>query len=153
MPRNAFTLIELLVVVGLMSLIAAFTIPTYQAILSEEQLSQATGELVGFLLLTQQQTVTQQKIYGVTLTTGATSVSQYLYDPASGTKTPQTTFNLAANTQLGTVSFSGQSDIRFSTGAAPNVNGSVEVYNFSQNRHKKITVSPSGSVTANQSEY
>ena len=153
MRKSGFTLIELLVVIGLMSLIAAFTIPSYQAILSEEQLSQATDQLVGFLLLTQQKTVTEQKIYGVTFTAGATSISQYVYDPVSSNKTPTTTFNLAQNTQLGAVNFSSQSDIRFSTGAAPNVNGSLEIYNPSQNRHKLIIVSPSGSITANQSEY
>lgn len=150
---KAFTLIELLVVIGIMTLIAAFTIPTYQAILSQEQLSQATSELVGYLLLTQQQTVTQQKIYGVTFTAGAVSVPQYLYDPATGNKTALSSFTLAPNTQLGAVSFSGQSDVRFSTGAAPNVSGTVEVFDTSRSRHKLITVSPSGAVTANQSEY
>ena len=153
MRNPGFTLIELLVVIGLMTLIAAFTIPTYQSILSQEQLSQSTDELIGYLLSIQQQTVTQQKIYGVTFIAGSTTVPQYLYDTTNATKTSQSSFTLAANTQLGAVNFSTQSDVRFSTSAAPNVSGTVEILDTVRGRHKLITISPSGSITANQSEY
>lgn len=153
MKYRGYTLIELLVVILIMALLAGFAIPTYQTIIAEEQLSEASNQLVDFLLLTQQQTVTQQQIYGVTFTTGATTVAQYLYNPNTATKTPKTTFSLAPNTQIGTVNFSNQSDVRFSTGAAPNVSGTVVVYDTVRNRHKLITISPSGSISDNQSEY
>jgi prepilin-type N-terminal cleavage/methylation domain-containing protein len=150
--KSAFTLIELIVVIALMALIAAFSIPTYQLLLAQAQLSGATSDVINFLILTEQQTVTQQKIYGVTLTVGATSIPQFLYNPSNGAKTQQTPFSLAANTDIGAVSFSSQSDVRFSTSAAPSTSGSFDIYDTSRYVHKTITVAPSGDISANQPE-
>ena len=150
---SGYTLIELLVVVALMALVAAFTIPTYQLILAEEELSSATGQVVDFMQLTQQRTITEQKIYGDSFIVGGTSTQQFLYDSQSSTKTTQTTFSLAPNTQISAVNLSSNTDIRFSTAAAPSVSGTIEIMDTQRGRHKLITIAPSGSITANQPEY
>jgi prepilin-type N-terminal cleavage/methylation domain-containing protein len=151
--RRGYTLIEMLVVVALLTVVAAFAVPTYQLILAQAQLTSAAAEVSDFLLTTQQKTVTEQKIYGVTLTTLAYTIPQYTYDPISQTKTATTTFSLPSNTQIYEVNFSGNSDIRFATTAAPNVSGNVVIKDLIRNRLKKITIAPSGTITANQPEY
>ena len=150
---SGYTLVELLIVVALMALVAAFTVPTYQLILAEEQLSSATGQLVDFMQYTQQRTITEQKIYGDSFTAGGTTVQQFLYDTQSGNKSSQTTFSLAPNTQISAVNLNTSSDVRFSTSAAPSVSGTIEVMDSQRGRHKLITVAPSGTITANQPEY
>jgi prepilin-type N-terminal cleavage/methylation domain-containing protein len=154
--RPAFTLIELIVVTALIAFIVAFITPTYQLIISQLQLSEAATQVGDFLLLTQQKTVTEQLIYGVTLTAGATSIPQYTYvvnPDGSVTKTPQTTFALPINISISQVNFSGQSDVRFSTSAAPNISGDIVVIDSVRGRKKRITITPSGSINANQTEF
>lgn len=153
MIRKGYTLIELLVVVAALAFIAAFAVPTYQLILAQAQLTSATAQAADFLLSTQQKTVTEQKIYGVTLSTSATSIIQFVYNPTTHAKTTQTVFNLPSNTEISQVNFSGNTDIRFATTAAPNVSGNLVIHDIIRNRYKRITISPSGSITANQPEY
>jgi len=153
MKRRGYTLIELIVTVALLAFIAAFAVPTYQLILAQAQLTSATAEVSDFLLETQQKTVTEQTIYGVTLNVSGTTIPQYTYNPITQVKTSKSTFNLPSNTQIIQVSFSGNSDIRFATTAAPNVSGYLVIEDTVRMRAKKITISPSGSITANQPEY
>ena len=153
MKRGAFTLIEALVTVMIISILGAVIIPTYQLLLSQLQLSTATEQASDQIRLAQQKTVTEQSIYGVTLTTNATTVPLFLYDPVAGTKTPQNTLNLPSNIIISTVSFTNQTDIRFATSGAPNYSGYILLEDTVRGRYRKIEVRPSGNIISNTAEY
>jgi prepilin-type N-terminal cleavage/methylation domain-containing protein len=154
MPRRrAFTLIELLVTVGILTLLAAFIVPVFELMLSQLQLATATNDVAELMRQTNQKTVTEQVIYGVTFTSGASTIPQFLYNTSNGTKTIQSTYTLPSNICIDTVSFSSNTDIRFSTSGAPNASGYVVLVDTVRNRRREIDLRPSGSVFANQSEY
>ena len=155
--RRAFTVVELLVTIGVLSLIAAFTIPTYQLILAQQKLNSAAEGLADYLMLTQQKTVTEQLLYGVTFTAGASTVPQYLYTPASpgnpATKTSTGTYALPSDIVISSVNFSGNADVRFLTSAAPNVNGNVVLRDTVRNRYKRVSIGPAGLISAKEAEF
>jgi prepilin-type N-terminal cleavage/methylation domain-containing protein len=151
--RKAFTVLELLIVVGILALLSGFTIPTFQLLLAQVQLSTASSDMEELLRLTQQKTVTEQNIYGVTLIPGATTVPRFRYNPLDGTKTIQETYTLPSSIRLDTVNLVGETDIRFSTSGAPNVSGDVVLLDVDRTRRRRIDIRPSGAVFANQSEY
>jgi hypothetical protein len=103
--------------------------------------------------LAQQKTVTEQQIYGVTLTAGATSIPLFLYNTTNGAKTTQTTLTLPTNIAIHQVNFSSQSDIRFSTSGAPSTSGNVVLVDSIRLRYRKIEIRPSGNILSNTSEY
>lgn len=150
---RGYTLIELLITVGILALLASFVIPVFELILSQLQLSTATNDVAELMRHTNQKTVTEQVIYGVTLTSGASTIPQFLYNTSTGSKTVQSTYSLPSNIRLDTVDFSGNTDIRFSTSGAPNASGTLVLLDTSRGRHRVITVRPSGAVFVNQSEY
>lgn len=152
MKRPAFTLIELLVVSGLLALLAAFTVPTYQIIVSQLQLSNSTEQIADFIRLTEQKTVTEQKIYGITLTSGATTVPQFLYNVSNGAKTTQTTLSLPSYISISSETFTG-TDVRFATSGAPNVSGYLVVTDNVRSRSRKIEVRPSGAILVTGGEF
>jgi len=154
--KRAFTLIELLIATAVIVSVVAFITPTYQLIISQLQLSEAANQVADFLLLTQQKTVTEQVIYGVTFTAGATTIPQYTYvDNGDGTstKTQKATFTLPTNISISQINFSSQNDVRFSTSAAPNVSGNVVIEDVVRGRQRRITISPTGAINANQAEF
>ncbi|HSI20606.1 MAG TPA: type II secretion system protein [Verrucomicrobiae bacterium] len=150
--RRAFTLIELLVTVGILTLIAAFVTPTYQLVLSQLQLNSAVQEVAEHIRLAQQKTVSEQNIYGITFTAGSGSVPLFLYNPADGTKTTQSTISLPAYITVNTVSFSGNSDIRFTTSGAPNYSGSLTIRDSVRSKSRTIEIRPSGTVITSSGE-
>jgi Tfp pilus assembly protein FimT len=150
---KAYSLIELLITVALLTLIASFIVPNYQILLSQYQLSGAATQTAEFFRLTEQKTVTEQKIYGVTLTANASTITQFLYNTTNGSKTTQATLSYPTNIKIGQVSFSNNTDIRFATSGAPNVSGYVVLNDKVRNRNRKIEIRPSGAVLAESGEY
>lgn len=59
--QRAFSLIELIVVIGIIVLIAGFTVPAATTILRGTQITQASGTLVGQLNLARQQALTKNR--------------------------------------------------------------------------------------------
>ena len=148
--RRAYTLVELLVTIALLALLAAFTVPTYQLILSQLQLNSAVGQVTDFIRLAAQKTVTEQQVYGVTLNAG--SVNVVMYEMVNGVKTTVQTSTLPTNMKIDTVSFNNTSDISFTTAGAPSVSGSFTVKDTIRNRSRLIQIRPSGNILDNQVE-
>lgn len=136
-----------------MTALAAFIIPTYQLILSQFQLTSSAGQIAEFMRFAQQKTLTEQKIYGVTLNSNAAIIPQFLYNSDTGTKTTQTTYALPSNIIISQVNFSGNSDIRFTTSGAPSVSGNIVIKDTVRNRSRRIEVRPSGAILANTGEF
>ena len=153
--KKGYTIIELLVMVGILTVLASFIVPTYQLILAQFQLTSAAAQVAEFLILTEQKTVTEQKIYGVTLTANASTIPQFLYNPVPNppTKTTQTTFTLPSNIIISSVNFSSNSDVRFTASGAPSVSGNVVIKDTIRNRSRRIEVRPSGAILANTAEF
>lgn len=152
MRTRGYTIVELLVVLGLFVFLASFLIPTFQLILSQLELNNATDQVVDILRHAQQKTVTEQRIYGVTFTVNAATIPHFIYNPDTS-KTPVTTYLLPESIIIGQVNFSGNADIRFSTSGAPNVSGNVVLKDIIRNKYKRVTLNPTGAITANQPEY
>ena len=151
MRKRAFTLIEIVITISVLSALTAFIVPTYQLILSQFQLTSAASQVAEFIRLTEQKTVTEQVIYGVTLTDNATTIRQFLYTEEE--TVPQTTFALPSNIIISEVNFSGHSDIRFAPSGAPNVSGSVVIEDVVRNRSRRIEIRPSGAILTNTGEF
>jgi prepilin-type N-terminal cleavage/methylation domain-containing protein len=150
MKRSAFTLIELLVTVMVLTLLVAFTIPTYQLILSQLQLNSAVEATADFVRLAAQKTVTEQQVYGVTLNTGSVNIPMFAI--SGTTQSTIQTYTLPANMQIGSVSFNGTNDVRFTTSGAPSISGSFTVTDTVRNRSRVIEIRPSGNIRDNQVE-
>lgn len=153
MFKRGYTLLELLITIGVLALLTAFAIPTYQLVMSQFQLSEASQTVETLIRSTQQKTVSEQKIYGITFTTNAQTVIQYLYNTTNGTKTTQKIITFPGSIKIGSTSFSGQSDIQFNTAGSPNYSGYVVVNDPIRNRNRKVELKPSGSIIGNQAEY
>lgn len=151
--RRGLTLIEMVVVTGILVLIAAFVTPTYQLILSQLQLNATVEQVAEHIRLAQQKTVTEQQIYGVTFTAGATTIPLFLYNPNSGTKTTQSTVTMPAYITIYQVNFSGQSDIRFATSGAPTYSGNLVLRDTIRQKNRRIEIRPSGTVITSGAEY
>lgn len=150
--RKGFTLIELLITVGIMALLVAFSIPTYQLLVAQQQLNSAVDQVEEYVRLTQQKTVTEQQLYGLTFVANATTVTQFRYNPINSQKTTIEVYTLPINIKIGQVNLSGQSDIHFSTAGSPDFSGSVVLNDTIRNRNRSILIKPSGSINSNQSE-
>lgn len=147
MRAKGFTLTELLVVTMILALVATFTVPTYQLILSQLQLSQAAEQAADHVRTAQQRTVTEQVVYGVTLTTNATSIPLFqITNPNTMAKSTIETLSLPSNIRISAVSFSGQSDVRFTTAGAPSTSGSFTVLDMVRNRTRIVEIRPSGNI-------
>ncbi len=151
--RKGFTLLELIVVVGLIVLVGTFITPTYQLLLSQLQLNTAVEQVAEQVRLAQQKTVTEQTIYGITFTVGATSVPLYSYNSGTGTKTTQSTLQLPTNISISTVSFSTNTDIRFATSGAPNYSGTLTLLDSIRSKSRTIEIRPSGTVITSGGEF
>jgi type II secretory pathway pseudopilin PulG len=149
---RGFTFIELLVVTGLLVLLGAFITPTYQLIMAQLQLSASVDQVAEHIRLAQQKTVTEQQIYGVTFVTGSSSVPLYLFNPVTNGKTTQNTLSLPAYISIHSISFGGQSDVRFATSGAPNVSGNLVLRDTIRGRNRLIEIRPSGAVITNTPE-
>jgi type II secretory pathway pseudopilin PulG len=151
--RSAYTVMELVITVGVLAVLTAFIIPTYQLILSQLQLNSAVQEVADFMRLAQQKTVTEQQIYGVTLTAGATTIPLFLYDPLTAVKSTQTTLTIPANVSISAVNFSGVSDVRFTTSGAPSTSGNIVLTDTIRNRNRTVEIRPSGNILNNTGEF
>lgn len=156
---KAYTLIELLLVIIILALLAAFAVPTFQLIISQEQLSTATAQLGDTFRSVAQATVTQQKDYGLKLCTdnNASFMEYILGDPniPSNISCPLTPppryFTLPNNIVIYQMP-SGTNYIYFNSAGAPNVNGSIILKDTARNRCRSLIIQPSGSISTNQPE-
>jgi len=158
MKLAAFTLFELLIAVSLLLLLSAFTVPTFQILISQIQLNTATNQVADILRLDEQRTLTQQQIYGVTLVASSTTVPQFLcLNVACAVSTDKSmltpTYTLPTNVVIDQVNFSGNTDIRFATSGAPSTSGELILLDTSRNKRRKIEVRPSGAIIYNFPEY
>jgi len=149
---KSFTLVELLVVAGLLALVASVAIPTFQLLLSQAQLSAATTQVADMLRLQEQQTVTQQKIYGVTSIAGATSIPNFLCLNGGCTSKTIQYLALPNNIQISGETFAGN-DVDFSTAGAPNYSGTLTLEDMSRLRRRDIQIKPSGAILDSTPEY
>lgn len=150
MIRRAFTLVELLISVLVLALVASFTIPTYQLLLSQQQLNAAVDQSSDFIRYAAQQTVTEQVVYGFTVNTNGTNIT--MFKIVGTTQTTVKTLTLPSAIQIGTVSFSGNTSIRFTTAGAPSASGYFTLYDTIRNKSRSVEVRPSGNVRTNTSE-
>lgn len=151
--RRGFTLLELLVVMGVLVLLGAFVTPTYQLLLAQFQLSTAVDQVAETIRYAQQRTVTEQNPYGVTFTTGASTVPLFLYNTGDGSKTTQSTLTLPSYIIIYQVNFSGNSDVRFAASGAPNVSGNLVLRDTVRTKNRLIEIRPSGTVITSGAEY
>lgn len=149
--KRGFTVIELMVSIALMAILATFTVPTYQLLLSQQQLNSAVDQTSDLIRYAAQRTVTEQVVYGFTVTAGATTLTVFQVDGSGNNVTVQT-LALPSNIQVGTVSFSGNSSIRFSTAGAPSVSGSFTLRDTIRSKSRTIEVRPSGNIRTNTGE-
>lgn len=150
MLRRAFTLVEILITLVILTVLAAVTVPTYQLILSQLQLNSAVEQASDFVRLAAQKTVTEQQIYGVRFTAGSANIVMFRQN--GGTQTTISTTTLPANMQVSAFSFSGASEVRFSTAGAPNVSGNFTIRDTVRNRTRQVEIRPSGNIRNNQAE-
>jgi len=146
--KRAYTLIELLVTISVLAMLTAFTVRTYQLILSQLQLNSAVSQVTDFIRLAAQNTVTQQQTYGVTINSGA--VSMTMFEMVNGTKTVVQTTTLPTNMEIEQVSFGGASDISFTTAGAPTISGQFSITDTIRNESRLIQLRPSGNILSNQ---
>lgn len=149
--KNAFTIVELMISVSLLAILATFTVPTYQLLLSQQQLSSAVDQTSDLLRLAAQNTVTEQVVYGFTITAGGSTVTMFRVNSSNQNITVQT-LALPSNIRVGTVSFSGNNSIRFSTAGAPSTSGSFTLRDTVRNKTRMIEVRPSGNIRTNTGE-
>jgi len=150
--KSGFTLIELVVVVALLAVVAAVAIPTYQLLLSQAQLNSATTQVADLMRLQEQKTVTEQKIYGLTIVAGATTIPYFLcQDAGCSTKTIQY-YTLPSNIVISQESFSSN-DVRFSTAGAPSSSGTVVLKDTARSRQRNVDLRPSGAIQDSSPEY
>lgn len=143
--KKGFSLIELLVTLSILAVVAAFTIPTYQMILSQLQLNSATEQAADLVRLASQRTVSEQVVYGIRVTAGGSNIQMFVVN-TNGTTTVVRTLTLPAYTQIGTVSLSNATEVRFSTAGAPNVSGSFTIRDTQRSRSRAIQIRPSGNI-------
>jgi|GEM_PF-5236766 len=148
--KRAYTFIELLVVVSVLAMLVAFTIPTFQLILSQLQLNSAVNQVTDFIRLAAQKTVTEQQIYGITLNPGSVNVT--MFEMVNGVKTTVQTSTLPTNMEIDQVSFNGNSDISFTTNGAPTVSGQFTVEDTIRNKSRVVEIRPSGNIVDNSVE-
>jgi prepilin-type N-terminal cleavage/methylation domain-containing protein len=149
--RRGFTIVELMVSVTLLAVLATFTIPTYQLLLSQQQLNSAVDQVSDLVRFAAQRTVTEQSVYGFSVVAGASSVTVFQVNTLNQNVTVQT-LTLPSNIEVGTVSFSGNSNIRFSTAGAPSTSGSFTLLDTVRNKTRTIEVRPSGNIRTNTGE-
>ncbi len=149
--KGGFTVVELMVSIALMAILATFTVPTYQLLLSQQQLNSAVDQTSDLIRYAAQRTVTEQVVYGFTVTAGSTNVVMFQVD-GSGNNVTMQTLTLPSNIQVGTVSFSGNNSIRFSTAGAPSVSGNFTLRDTIRSKSRTIEVRPSGNIRTNTGE-
>ncbi|CAN5125687.1 hypothetical protein BH11PAT4_BH11PAT4_0820 [soil metagenome] len=149
--RRGFTVVELMVSISIIALLATFTVPTYQLLLSQQQLNSAVDQTSDLIRYAAQRTVTEQVVYGFTVTAGSTNVIMFQVNGSNQNITSQT-LALPSNIEVGTVSFSGNSSIRFSTAGAPSTSGSFTLRDTVRGKTRTIEVRPSGNVRTNTGE-
>ena len=135
---------------AVLMLLASFTIPTYQLILSQVQLNSAVNAVSDYMRLAAQRTVTEQTVYGVTLIAGSTSIP--MYNVVGANKTVIDTYTLPTNMTLDSVSLGGTSLLSFTTSGAPSATGSITIKDTIRNRTRVIQIRPSGNILNNQAE-
>jgi prepilin-type N-terminal cleavage/methylation domain-containing protein len=150
---RGYTFLELIIVLAVLTLVSAFVVPTYQLILSQVELSTTTQQVAELIRTAQQRTVTEQKTYGITVTAGEGSMPLFLYNSASNSKTTQTSITLPTNISLSQSSFSGATDITFTTAGSPTYSGYLVLTDSIRGRSRKLLLRPSGSVIDNGAEY
>ena len=139
--EKGFTLVELLVSVGILSLIAFISVPVYQSLIFNLDLSAATRLIASDLRYAQQLAVTTQDNYQVIFTTS--SQSYRIKDAVTGTTTKTALINAPVyivainNLPNNTVTF-------IATGAATST-GTIVLSN-PNNRTSTIEIKPSGYV-------
>lgn len=148
--KSAFSVVELLITIMVLAALAAFTVPTYQLILSQIQLNSAVEEIADFVRLAEQKTVTEQQIYGVQLSNNAVTIPMVLVSGSN--RTTIKTLVLPANMKLTDLSLAGQTEVRFSTSGAPSTAGSFEVLDMIRGKSRLIEIRPSGSIRTNSGE-
>jgi type II secretory pathway pseudopilin PulG len=146
-------MLELLIVVGILALLATFTVPTYQLLISQAQLNAATNQVADILRLQEQKTVTEQQVYGVTFTTGSTTVPEFLCQNVGCTSKLTTNYTLPANVRIDLVNFSSSTDIRFTTSGAPSVSGDLTLKDTQRGKSRRIYLKPSGAIEYTSPEF
>ncbi len=175
--KPGFTLFELVLVLGIMAVVSIFIVPSYQLFLSQAQLSAATSQVAELMRLQQQQTVSEQKIYGFTIsantlvvaylrctnadctttvsdnyTVGPTTIAKYLCENVGCTAKTVSLYTLPSSIVVSSTSFSSQTDIRFSTAGAPSTSGSLRLRDTTRNRYRTIDLRPTGAILYNTPE-
>ena len=150
--KFGFTLIELVVSIGVIALLVAFSVPTYQLMVAQQQLNSAVDQVEEYIRLTQQKTVTEQQSYGLTFISNSTTVTQFLY-VSDTEKTTVEVFNLPTNIKIKSTDFANQADIRFTSAGSPNISGSLVLNDIIRNRSKAIEIRPSGAIISSGQEF
>jgi prepilin-type N-terminal cleavage/methylation domain-containing protein len=175
---RAVTLIELIVAAAVMAIVALFTVPTYQLILAQAQLSSATNLTVEQIRLQVQRTVSEQQIYGFSARSVNTVVAYQVCQNLACTSTTNSNYTvgpgviasflcrnvactakdvalttLPVNVVVDSTSFGGQTDVRFSTAGAPSTSGSLVLRDTIRNRRRQIDLRPSGAILPGSREY
>lgn len=139
--------------VSIIVLLGALITPTYQTLLSQLQLSASVSQVAEEIRTAQQKTVSEQQIYGLTFTAGATSITLFSYNAVNGTKTTISTYPLPSNISITQVNFSGNADVRFATSGAPNYSGNLVLTDAARSVSRKVEVRPSGTVITSTGEF
>lgn len=130
-PRPAFTLTELLVTIGIISIVAAFTVPAYGAMRQSVGLNATVRQLVGVLHEAQSKSISSQDNAQFGVRFNGTSYTLYRVSPALDLRTVDTG-----------LSISGVSSIEYTR-----LNGNVVTPGAITLGSKIITVSATGLVT------
>ena len=154
MRKPGYTFIELVVVTALLALLATFTIPTFQLLLSQFELTTSVGQVGDLLRLSEQRTVSEQKVYYVSLVTGGQTLTQYLQTTPSDQSVG--TLVLPSAIVVESLTFgTAQSlySVKFTTAGAPQVSGTVVLHDTVRDRRRTVVVTPSGAINTSGPEY
>lgn len=148
--KAGFTIVEVLVAVLILTVLTAFSIPTYQLILAQLQLNSAVTQATDFVRLASQKTVTEQQTYAVQFRVGSATLTMVRIEDATTTTVDTTT--LPTNIQISSYSFAGDNKVRFTTAGAPVTSGSFTVRDQIRNKSRLVEVRPSGNIRDNAGE-
>lgn len=145
---------ELLVVIAVIGLLAAVSYPTLGKVQQREQVRQVAENLANLIRSAQEQTLSEQYIYGVIIDSVNDTASLIYYGESyEGQLNYETKETITVDTNKADIDSTtivdgdtGAAIIRYSRSGQPSTTGTTEIDSANGNYSWQVEVSPSGSV-------
>ena len=154
--RRGFTLVELIVLMGVIGILSGMSIPVWRGYQQKAQIKKQAYAVADFMYAAEEQTLAEQDIYGVIMTSTTYSLLTYgeSYEGQEPTvvetKSLSPNFSLTDNTIVDATS--GDNEVRFSRSGVPSTTGTVQVGYTDGGPSYQIEVTPSGAIKVNANQ-